>query len=113
MKKALYLGAGLIIGSAATIYLLNKTKVENQFKQSKQDLTTDESITKIVLNQEEPVYDDIKNSTIENFYSRHSDATNIMKDSIEVIRENVKVSENTNKEINAISAELDKLLGED
>lgn len=113
MKKALYLGAGLLIGSAATIYLLNKTKIENPLKQSKQDSTTDEPVTKIVLNQKEPVYEEIKNSTIGNLYSRHNEASNTMKDSIETIRENVKVSEDINDELKAVSAELDKMLGED
>ena len=36
-----------------------------------------------------------------------------MSDSVEAIRENIKVSESTNDEIDEVSAELDKMLSED
>ena len=46
-------------------------------------------------------------------HSRHEDAAIAISDSIEEIRENIKVSESTNDEINEVSAELDKMLSED
>lgn len=107
MKKALYIiGAGLIISSAAAIYLLNKNKKE-------QSPVDDATLATVVPNQEEPVYEDVKSSAIGNMYSRQEGAATIIRNSVEAIRENVKVSENTNNEIDEVSAELDKMLSED
>lgn len=46
-------------------------------------------------------------------YSRHEDAATIMSDSVYAIRENIKVSESTNDEIDDVSAELDRMISED
>lgn len=122
MKKALcVIGAGLLIGgTVATIYLLNKKKEEHDACHEYKELEKEQSILADTLsavavpNQEEqPVYEDLKSSAIGNMYSRHEGAATIIRDSVETIRENVKVSENTNNEIDEVSAELDKMLSED
>ena len=121
MKKALWIvGVGLIIGGATmAIYLLKSKKKEydenTECKEpaKKQSPVEDMSLKKSATTQEEPIYEDIKSSAIGSMYSRHEDAATIMRDSVEAIRENVKVSANTNNEIDEVSAELDKILSED
>lgn len=119
MKKVLCIvGVGLIIGGAAmAIYLLKKEKnnenPECKEPEKKQSPVEDMSLTETAPTQEEPIYEDIKSSTIGSMYSRHEDAATIMRDSVETIRENVKVSTDTNNEIDEVSAELDRMLSED
>ncbi len=121
MKKELCMvGVGLIIGGAAmAIYLLSSRRKEydknTECKEpdKKQSPVEDMPLTKIAAPQEEPIYENIKSSVIGNMYSRHEDAATVMKDSVQAIRENVKVSTYTNNEIDGVSAELDKLLSED
>ena len=117
MKKALYIGAGLIIGSATTIFLLNKNKLQNDMHQnrikSKQATETNEIVIKDVVNRNDSEYEDMKNSIVESVSIRHNDASSIMKESVEKIRENSKVTDRINKEIEEISMDLDKMLGED
>lgn len=73
----------------------------------------DESSTDVIIAQDEPVYEDVKSSAIGSMYSRHEGAATVMSDSVDVIRENIKVSEDTNDEIDDISAELDRMISED
>jgi gas vesicle protein len=120
MKKALYImGAGLIIGSAAAIYLLNKKKKEYNMGHKYKDLDKEQSIkvdaplVKVVSNQEEPVYEEFKSSAIENMYYRHENAATIIRDSVKAIRENVKVYDKIDNEIDEVSTELDKMISED
>lgn len=73
----------------------------------------DASTTDVIIAQDEPVYEDAKSSAIGSMYSRHEAAATIMSDSVDAIRENIKVSERTNDEIDDISAELDRMISED
>lgn len=121
MKKALCtVGVGLIIsGTVMAIYLLNSKKKEyNERPESiepekKQFRMEDMFLKMAVSTQEEPIYEDVKSSAIGSIYSRHEDAATIIRDSVETIRENVKVSTSVNNEIDELSAELDKMLSED
>ena len=122
MKNVLYVvGAGLVVGAvAATFYFwVNKKKKASEradeYKNfnDKVEEEKDESSTDVIINQDEPVYEDIKSSAIGNMYSRHEGAATIMSDSVDAIRENIKVSESTNDEIDDISAELDRMISED
>lgn len=121
MKKATCIvGVGLIIGGVAiAIYLLSSKKKENDENteckepEKKQSPVEDMPMTKSATTQEEIIYENIKSSAIGSMYSRHEDAAITMKDSVEAIRENVKVFADTNNEIDELSAELDKLLSED
>lgn len=121
MRKALcIIGAGLMIGgTAAIIYLLSNKKKEHDTcydckePEKKQSTVMDTTLTRAELTKEEPVYEDAKNTAIGSMYSRHEGAAASMRESVETIRENVKVSENTNNEIDEVSAELDKMLSED
>lgn len=123
MKKVFYfVGAGLVIGAVAAIavYLLNsKKKKECELSHDSKDSGEDrnpvdkETLTEVTIAQDEPVYEEVKSSTIESMYSRHKGAATVMSDSVENIRENAKISMDTNDEIDAVSAELDKMLSED
>ena len=73
----------------------------------------DESSTDVIIAQDEPMYEDAKSSAIGSMYSRHEGAATIMSDSVDAIRENIKVYERTNDEIDDISAELNGMISED
>lgn len=114
MKKTLYIvGAGLSVGAVSTtvVYLLNNRKKKECNKESV--AADNESLVEAIISRDEPVYEDVKSSTIGSMYSRHEDAATIMSDSVKAIRENVKISEDTNDEIDDVSAELNEMLSEE
>lgn len=122
MKKVLYVvGAGLVAGAVATIFYFwvdKKKKVSEKVDECKNfndkvEEEKDESSSDVIITQDEPVYEDVKSSSIGSMYSRHEDAATIMSDSVYAIRENIKVSESTNDEIDDVSAELDRMISED
>ena len=122
MKKVFYIvGAGLVAGAVATaFYLLNNKKTKecgtkHNYKDAdgKRVPEDQDSLREVAITQEEPVYEDVKSSAIGNMYSRHESAAIIMSDSVDTIRANISVSEDTNDEIDEISAELDKMISED
>lgn len=118
MKKAVYIvGAGLVIGGAAAIYLLNKKDtshtIDNFSPESEATSEKEESLAKPEPKQQQAEYGDIKNQALGNMYTRHTDAAEVVKSSVEAICENTKTSKKTNNDIDAISAELDDMLSED
>lgn len=122
MKKVLYVvGAGLVAGAVATIFYFwvdKKKKVSEKVDECKNfndkvEEEKDESSSDVIITQDEPVYEGVKSSSIGSMYSRHEDAATIMSDSVYAIRENIKVSESTNDEIDDVSAELDRMISED
>ena len=122
MNKVLYVvGAGLVAGAVATIFYFwvdKKKKVSEKVDECKNfndkvEEEKDESSSDVIITQDEPVYEDVKSSSIGSMYSRHEDAATIMSDSVYAIRENIKVSESTNDEIDDVSAELDRMISED
>lgn len=122
MKKILYVvGAGLAVSAvAATFYFLNRKKKESskntcEYKNSNDNGVEekDKFSTDAIIVQDEPAYEDAKSSAIGSMYSRHEGAANIMRDSVDAIRENIKVSEHTSNELDDISAGLDRMISED
>lgn len=121
MKKILEaIGVGLIIGVSAYFLLNNKKnkgqKVNADFKEAKSEKISDENISMVyakVAPNDETGYEDMKSSAIENMFFRHESTASIIKESIDTIRENIKISEDTNNNIDYVSAELDKMLSED
>lgn len=112
MKKLLpVIGAGLTVGGVAMIiYLFSSKKKECNYKEPKKEesLALDITLTKA----EEPEYKEAKRSAIGNLYSRHEGAATTIRDVVEIIRGNVKISENINNEIHKVTDELDKILSE-
>lgn len=120
MKKFLYVvGAGVFVGAvAATFYFLNSKKKKPsekayEYKSFNDKVEEDESLTAVTIAQDKPMYENVKSSAIGSMYSRHEGAATIMSDSVDAIRENIKVSERTNDEIDDISAELNGMISED
>lgn len=104
--KAFYL---LYNKKTKTFEVVHKGKdVEDKFKTE-----INESSKEVIIAQDEPVYEYVKSSAIRSMYSRHEGVATIMSDSVDAIRENIKVPESTNDEIDEISAELDKMISED
>lgn len=122
MKKVFYIvGAGIVAGVVATIaaYLMRCMEKEecgsnHEWLNPGEEgvLADDEASTEVTITDGD-IYEDVKKSTIGSTYFRHENAATIMSDSVEAIRENIKVSESTNDEIDEVSAELDKMLSED
>ena len=121
MKKVLcVIEAGLVVGAvAATLYCMNnkKKKVSEEACEHKKfddkfETENSESSKDVIIAQDEPVHEDVKSSAIGSMYSRHEGLANVMSDSVDAIRENIKVSEDTNAEIDDISAELDRMISE-
>lgn len=117
MKKAVYIvGAGLVIGGAATIYMLNKKRtthtMNNVYPESETTSEKEESLAKTEPKQQQAEYGGVKSRAVENMYTRHTDAAEVVKSAVEVIHENAKTSEKVNNDIDAISAELDEMMGE-
>lgn len=122
MRKALYIiGTGLIIGgTAVAIHLLSNKKNKGydmchdcKYPENEKPSASDVTLSKLSPNQDKPVYENVKRSAIESMYARHEGAATIIRDSVDTICENVKVSENTNNEIDKVSVELNKMLSED
>ena len=117
MKKAVYLvGIGLVIGGAAAIYLLSKKETShtvNDFSQEPETASEKEEIlAEKASKQHQAEYGGVKSRAVENMYTRHTDAAEVVKSAVEVIHENAKTSEKVNNDIDAISAELDEMMGE-
>lgn len=122
MKKILYvLGAGLVVGAIAAAFYFrnNKNKkapekvCEYQNFNDKVEEEKDKPSSDVIIAPDEPVYEDVKVSSIGSIYSRHEGAATIMHDTVDAISENIKVSESTSDELDDISAELDKMINED
>lgn len=119
MRKTLFfIGVGMIASIIAATYILRGKKKENNdsrgIKEQDKAIPTDEgTLTEDHPIMEDAVYEDVKRSSVGNIYSRHKDAATIIRDSVETIRNNAKVSEDTNKEIDEVSAEFEKMLSED
>lgn len=122
MKKVLYItGAVLVVGAVATMYYSRKKKKnkvsEKDYKYEYcNDIIAEEKnkpSTEAIIAQDESDYEDVKSSAIESMLSRHEDVTNIISDSVDAIRENIKEYESTNDEIDDISSELDRMISED
>ena len=84
-----------------------------EYKSFNDKVEEDESLTDVTIAQDKPMYENVKSSAIGSMYSRHEGAATIMSDSVDAIRENIKVSERTNDEIDDISAELNGMISED
>ena len=117
MKKAICIvGAGLVIGSVAVIYALNKKVTEQTVNDARPEPETtpekEENLTKTAPKQQAE-YASVKSQAVGNMYARHTGAADVVKSSVEAIHENIKTSEKTNADIDTISAELDDMLSED
>lgn len=121
MKKILeIIGIGLIAGAAVYV-LLNKTeKTKNNIntrpEETPEDFSSDNTVSIINRNDthgENAGFEDVKASAVGTMYTRHEEASNIMKEAVDIICSRSEISEDENRDLDQISDELDELLREE
>lgn len=117
MKKILgIIGIGLVTGATCSFLLNKKRKKKNNINTHVDDFSSDRTV--LITNPkdvevENTEFEDVKGSVVENIYSRHKEASNIMKKSFDIICSRTEISEDDNRDLDEISDELDELLRED
>ena len=118
MKKLLgLLTVGLVVGTA--LYITVNRKKDKVATTSKKDTTTDKTESNVsieIKNNTDSLnysFNRHKDSTMNTMINRHKDAAETMNDSVEIIFERSKVSDDENRDLDNISDELDALLSED
>lgn len=119
MKKALcIIGAGLVAGGTALAYLCTKLKGKTSRYYDCRDTDPQKTpASNVFVDKNEGIQAEVfcegtKSSSIGTMYSRHEDAAATVKDSVETIRANVKISENIKHELDEVSGVLDEMLRE-
>lgn len=117
MKKGLIvLGIGLIAGSLISLLINKKEIKKNKNKVYVKNSSSDNLICATSQNDqhiENENLEDIKSSVIETMYTRHKEASDIMKESIDIICNRTQVLGDEHDDLEKISNELDELLRED
>lgn len=117
MKKVLgIIGIGLVASAAFSFMFNKKEKKKNNINTHLDDFSSDNTVSIIDQNDtyvKNTRFEDVKASAIGNIYTRHKEASNIMKEAIDSICSITEISENENRDLDKISDELDELLRED
>lgn len=117
MKKVLGLiGVGLIIGSAIYMLFNKKKKKKNSINTSPEDDSLDDTVSTNYQNDtyiENTGFEDVKASAVGTIYTRHKEASNNMKEAVDIICSRSEISEDKNCDLDQISNELDELLREE
>ena len=118
MTKVLgIIGIGLVAGSVIYVLLNKKEKtrknINTQQEEVAEDFSSNNTVSIINRNHthcENAEFEDIKASAV---YTRHEEATNIIKENVDIILSRTKISEDDNHDLDQISDELDELLREE
>ncbi|MBM6859335.1 hypothetical protein H9X78_02325 [Clostridium saudiense] len=121
MTKVLgIIGIGLVAGSVIYVLLNKKEKtrknINTQQEEVAEDFSSNNTVSIINRNHthcENAEFEDIKASAVGNIYTRHEEATNIIKENVDIILSRTKISEDDNHDLDQISDELDELLREE
>lgn len=121
MTKVLrIIGVGLVVGSAICMLLNKKEKTKKNgntcLEETAEDFSSDNTVSIInpsYTHCENAEFEDIKASAVGNIYSRHEEATNIIKENVDTILSRTKIAEDENSDLDQISDELDELLREE
>ena len=123
MKKFFGILSGIVLIAGAVVYYLsqrNKNKnseLSQNFETTEPEVNSDDientSLATEIVQENEEQLDNTKNAAIGNIYYRHSDAADVIKESVNAIRDNIKESKSVDTELDMISDELDKMLSED
>lgn len=117
MKKLLgIIGIGLIAGLSFSFFLNKKEKKKNNINTHLDDFSQDKALSIVKQNDdnvENTGFEYVKASSIGNVYSRHEEASKIMKEAVDIICSRTEIFEDENSDLNKISDELDELLRED
>lgn len=121
MKKVLgIIGIGLIAGAVVYV-LLNKTeKTKNNInihpEKTPEDFSSDNTV--LINNRNDAHgdndgFEDVKASSVETMHTRHEEASNIMRESVDIIYSRSEISADENRDLEKLSDELDELLSEE
>lgn len=117
MKKLLgIIGIGLATGVAFTFLFNKKVEKKNNNNTCLDDLSSDDTVSIINQNEthvENTEFEYVKSSAVGNIYARHEEASNIMKEAVDIICSRTEIYEDENHDLDKISDELDELLRED
>jgi hypothetical protein len=117
MKKVLgIIGIGLIAGVAVYVLLNKKEKTKNNINTRPEDFSSNNNMSIINQNDthaENAGFEDVKASAVGTMYTRHEEASNIMKEAVDIICSRSEISEDENRDLDQISDELDELLREE
>lgn len=117
MKKILgIIGIALIAGAAVYVLFNKNEKTKKDINTRHEDFSSDNTVS--IINQydthtENTEFEDVKGSAVETMYTRHEEASNIMKEAVDIICSRSEISEDENRDLDQISDELDKLLREE
>lgn len=116
MKKVLgIIGIGFIASAAFSFLFNKKEKRKNNINTSIKEFSsvnTVPTINKNDIHVENAGLEDVKASAVRNMYTRHEEASKIMKESVDIICSRTEISEDKNSDLEQISDELDELLRE-
>lgn len=117
MKKLLgIIGIGLVAGLSFSFFLNKKEKKKNNINTHLDDFSQDNTVSVVKQNDnhvDNTEFEYVKASSIGNVYSRHEEASKIMKEAVDIICSRMEIFEDENSDLNKISDELDELLRED
>ena len=117
MKKVLgIIGIGLIAGAAVYLLLNKREKAKNNINTCPEDFSSDNTVSIINQNDthaENAGFQDVKASAVGTMYTRHEEASNIMKEAVDIICSRSEISEDENRDLDQLSDELDELLSEE
>lgn len=117
MKKLLgIIGIGLVAGLSFSFFLNKKEKKKNNINTHLDDFSQDNTLSVVKQNDnhvDNTEFEYVKASSIGNVYSRHEEASKIMKEAVDIICSRTEIFEDENSDLNKISDELDELLRED
>lgn len=117
MKKVLeIIGIGLIAGAAVYVLLNKKENTKNNINTRPEDFSSDNTVSIINQNDthaENTGFEDVKDSAVGTMYTRHKEASNIMKEAVDNVCSRSEISEDENRDLDQISNELDELLREE
>ena len=117
MKKLLgIIGIGLVAGLLFSFFLNKKEKKKNNINTHLDDFSQDNTVSVVKQNDnhvDNTEFEYVKASSIGNVYSRHEEASKIMKEAVDIICSRTEIFEDENSDLNKISDELDELLRED
>lgn len=117
MKKLLgIIGIGLVAGLSFSFFLNKKEKKKNNINTHLDDFSQDNTVSIFKQNDnhvDNNGFEYVKASSIGNMYTRHEEASKIMKEAVDIICSRTEIFEDENSDLNKISDELDELLRED
>lgn len=117
MKKMLgIIGIGLITGAAIYLLINKKEKTKNNINTQPEDFSSDNTVSMVNKSDthvENGAFEDVKASTVGTMYNRHKEASNIMKEAVDMIDSRLEISSDENRDLDQISDELDELLREE